>query len=182
VIATLDFAFVAAMAYETNATRLQDLYDSWFGEGNAINRPDVVEEFRDTTNRKDSPVTYNLAIFPNVTSTGEPLGVVSIRGSQNSWDWLTNAQLWSAALGMQFLQSFLPFGFVWRGIMDELVLAISIVESESLRRVSYYVETTDFVQWLQRSGNYSDVKVTGHSLGYVWERCVSILEYYMLTF
>lgn len=77
----------------------------------------------------------------------------------------TNAQLWSAALGMQFLQSFLPFGFVWRPIMDELVKGISIVESESLQRVSYYVETTDFIQWLQASGNYSDVKTTGHSLG-----------------
>lgn len=131
----------------------------------AINMPEVVEEFRNETNRQMSPVTYNVASFANVTSPDELFGVVSIRGSQNSWDWLTNAQLWSAALGMQFLQSFLPFGFVWRPIMDELVKAISILESESIRRVSYYVETTDFVEWLQASGVYSDIKVTGHSLG-----------------
>lgn len=165
VIATIDFAFVAAMAYETNATRLQEFYDTWFGPGAAVNMPDVVSDFRNETNREDSPVTYNLASFPNATSTGDSLGVVSIRGSQNSWDWLTNAQLWSAALGMQALQSFLPFGFVWRPIMDELVKAISIVESESITRVSYYVETTDFVEWLQQSGTYADIKVTGHSLG-----------------
>lgn len=163
VIATTDFTFVAAMAYESNDTIRQEYYNTWFGDGVAIDHPDIVSEFRTTTNRALSPVSYNLATFPNVTSDGKPFAVVSIRGSATSWDWLTNAQLWSAALGMQFLQSFLPFGFVWRPIMDELVKAISIVESESLRRVSYYVETTDFVEWLQASGNYSDIKVTGTS-------------------
>jgi lipase ATG15 len=165
VVNTIDFAFMAAMAYETNATRLQEFYDEWFGPGVAMNMPDVVSDFRNQTQRETSPVTYSLASFPNFTSTGDPIGVVSIRGSQNSWDWLTNAQLWSAALGMQFLQSFLPFGFVWHPIMDELVKGISIVESESIRRVSYYVETTDFVQWLQGNGEFGDIKVTGHSLG-----------------
>jgi lipase ATG15 len=49
--------------------------------------------------------------------------------------------------------------------MDELVKAISIVESESIKRVSYYVETTDFVLWLQQNGTYAGIKVTGHSFG-----------------
>ncbi len=100
--------------------------------------PEVVEAFRSDTDRETSPVTYKLASFANISSTGQPFGLVSIRGSYSSWDWLTNAQLWSAAFGMQILQSFLPFGFVWRPIMDELVKAISIVESESIKRVSYY--------------------------------------------
>ena len=165
VVSIIDFVFLASMAYETNSTRLQEFYDEWFGPGIAINMPDVVSEFRDQTQRETSPVTYNLASFPNRTSTGDPVAVVSIRGSQTSWDWLTNAQLWSSSLGMQLLQSFLPFGFVWRPIMDELVKGISIVESDSIKRVSYYVETTDFVQWVQASGAYANIKVTGHSLG-----------------
>jgi len=156
---------MSCVQYLTGECLFLILKKQWFGPGVAVNMPMVVEAFRNQTNREASPVTYNLASFPNISSTGDPLGVVSIRGSQNSWDWLTNAQLWSAALGMQFLQSLLPFGFVWRPIMDELVKAISIVESESIRRVSYYVETTDFVEWLQRSGTYAGIKVTGHSLG-----------------
>lgn len=87
VVATPDFSFVAAMAYETNATKLQEQYDTWFGPGNATNRPEVVSAFRTETNRKTSPVTYNLATFPSA-SADDPVGIVSIRGSQNAWDWL----------------------------------------------------------------------------------------------
>jgi lipase ATG15 len=78
---------------------------------------------------------------------------------------LTNAALWSAAYGMQILRSFLPFGFIWNPIFDELVKAVSIIESTSIKRVSYYKETSDFVRWLQSSGIYADVKISGHSLG-----------------
>ena len=164
-VAMRDFAFLSVMAYETNLTKLQQQLDDWFGSSVAINMPDVVSDFRIQTRRELSPVTYKLYSFPNISLDGDPIAVVSVRGSQNSWDWLTNAQLWSAAYGMQILRSFLPFGFVWNPIYDELVKAISIIESESIKRVSYYKETSDFVRWLQSSETYADVKITGHSLG-----------------
>lgn len=164
-IATRDFVFLSTMAYEANTTKLQEQLDSWFGTNVAIDTPDLVETFRNETKRDLSPVTYKLYSFPNITSAGEPVAVVAVRGSQNAYDWLTNAQLWSAAYGMQILRSFLPFGFIWNPIFDELVRAVSIVESASIKRVSYYKETSDFVRWLQESGLYADVKITGHSLG-----------------
>jgi len=164
VVALRDFVFLSVMAYDTTLN-LQEKLDDWFGSNVAIDMPGVVWDFRNETGRKLSPVSYKLYSFPNISSTGEPVAVVGIRGSQNSWDWLTNAALWSGAYGIQILGSFLPFGFVWRPIMDEQMKAISVVESESIRRVSYYKETSDFVRWLQRSGEYADVKITGHSLG-----------------
>jgi lipase ATG15 len=164
-VALGDFAFLSVMAYESNSTRLQKKLDDWFGSNVAIDMPDVVSHFRNQTNRELSPVTYKLYSFPNITSTGDPVAIVGVRGSQNAWDWLTNAQLWSGAYGMQILRSFLPFGLIWNPIFDELVKAISVVESESIKRVSYYKETSDFVRWLQSTGTYADVKITGHSLG-----------------
>jgi lipase ATG15 len=166
IIATRDFAFLSAMAYEGNSTVVQEQLDTWFGSNFSYNMPGVVDQFRNETNRELSIVTYKLYSFPNVSSTlGAPFAVVGIRGSQNSWDWLTNAQLWSAPFGMQILRSFLPFGLFWNPILDELVKAISIIESRSITSVSYYVETTDFVEWLRASGEYADIKLTGHSLG-----------------
>ena len=149
-----------------NSTIVQEQLNTWFGSNVSYDMQDVVEEFRNETNRELSPVTYKLYSFPNASSTLEaPFAVVGIRGSQNSWDWLTNAQLWSAPFGFQILGSFLPFGLIWNPIFDELVKAISIIESKSIQSVSYYVETTDFVEWLGASGQYADLKITGHSLG-----------------
>ena len=48
---------------ETNATKVQEYYDTWFGPGVAIDMPEVVEAFRNETDRETSPVTYKLASF-----------------------------------------------------------------------------------------------------------------------
>lgn len=38
---------------------------------------------------------------------------MSIRGTQNAWDMLTDAQLWSAAAMMQMHRELLPLGTIW---------------------------------------------------------------------
>ena len=63
------------------------------------------------------------------------------------------------------LRSILPFGAIFTNIFDEMVKAISWMESDSIRRVSFYIQTTAFVRSLQQSGAYSALQVTGHSLG-----------------
>jgi lipase ATG15 len=46
-----------------------------------------------------------------------------------------------------------------------MVKAITWLESGGIKQVSFYIETTAFVQTLQESGNYGAIQVTGHSLG-----------------
>lgn len=79
--------------------------------------------------------------------------------------YLPDAQLWSAAASFQILRFFFPFGDIFSPIFDELVKAINWLESDSIKRVSFYIETTAFVQSLRKSGNYGAIQVTGHSLG-----------------
>jgi lipase ATG15 len=104
-------------------------------------------------------VDYHLISFPG------RFAVISVRGSTTPWEWLTDAQLWSGAAVSGFIRSFLPFGAIWTPIIDNLLKAISIVESESLDKVSLYQQTTSFVEVLEQSGNYDKLHITGHSLG-----------------
>jgi lipase ATG15 len=81
------------------------------------------------------------------------------------WYYVLDAQLWSAAASFQILRFILPIGYIFTPIFDEMVEAITWLESDSIKRVSFYIETTAFVQSLQKSGNYGGIQVTGHSLG-----------------
>lgn len=80
---------------------------------------------------------------------------------------LTDAQLWSAAALMQALRTLLPLGEIWTPIMDRLIRAIAYLESGALDKVSFYRDTTAFVQYIQEQipSTYLGVSVTGHSLG-----------------
>lgn len=51
--------------------------------------------------------------------------------------------------------------------MNQLISAITKVESESIARVSFYKDTTRFARYLvgQTPDTYRGVAVTGHSLG-----------------
>ena len=63
----------------------------------------------------------------------------------------------------QGLREVLPLGKLFTPILHHVVKIVNRLESENIKDVSFYRETTAFVKYLQQSG-YS-VQVTGHSLG-----------------
>ena len=69
------------------------------------------------------------------------------------------------AILMQMLRAILPFGFMWTPIIDLLVAAISSLQSAALKRVSFYKDTTAFVEFLEQSNLTGGIMLTGHSLG-----------------
>jgi len=88
-----DYAFLSALAYEPEDA-VQIKLDQWFGPGVAQNEVEVVNNFRQEVYGGLAPVSYRLITFDVVN-----LGVVVVRGSSNSWEWLTNAQLWGGVAG-----------------------------------------------------------------------------------
>lgn len=105
-----------------------------------------------------SSVSYKPFNFPD-----QDLHIVAVRGTSNSWDALTDAQLWSSAALVQYIRAILPVGALWTPNLPYLVKAISVIEDSSLENVSYYRETTAFVKSLKEKGFH--VQIVGHSLG-----------------
>jgi hypothetical protein len=104
-----DYAFLAGLAYyDVNNT--QGELDGWFN-GSGTDRDDIVQKYRQMQNTS-SAVSFKLVTFP-VTNTNKTFAYVLIRGTLNSWDMLTDAQLWSAAALMQAHRAILPMGFMW---------------------------------------------------------------------
>ena len=81
----------------------------------------------------------------------------------NAWDVITDAQLWLPAVLFQGLRFVLPFSEIFTAILHHMVRIVSGLESDGLKKVAYYRETTAFVKYLQNIGY--EVVVTGHSLG-----------------
>ena len=151
---------MAGIAYRSENNTQDDL-DGWFGPGVAVDNVETVEMYRSSFN-VTSAVSFKLVTFPNNGN----FAYLLIRGTTNNWDMLTDAQLWSAAALLQILRELLPIGAIWTPIMDQLILAITKIESASIESVSFYKDTTAFVKWiLARPETYAGVGITGHSLG-----------------
>jgi len=88
--------------------------------------------------------------------------------SETIWDWVVNIQLWSAAGLAQVVQSIIPFGWAFTPILNELIYAVNSLQSETLKSVSYYKQTTNFVQEILSGYGNTGIKTmrsTGASLG-----------------
>lgn len=159
--AMVDYAFIAAVTYAGDDTT-QRLFDDYFGKGNALNNPDVVGTFKQTSpDYVNSPAQYKY-----ITITDQPdFGLVSVRGTSNPWDILADAQLWGTAALMQGLRAVLPIGGVFTPILHRVVNYVAILESANIAKVSYYKEISAFIRYLNATGLASDIHVTGHSLG-----------------
>ena len=156
-----DYAYLAGLAYQhTGATQAE--LDGWFN-GSAVNNNDIVKLYRSTVNLTSSHVYFKLITFPNSSN----FAYVTIRGTNNQWDMLTDVQLWSAAKLMQLLRELLPLGSIWTPIIPNLIRLVTTVESSNIRKISFYKDTSNFVKWLQtlNATNSSGIAVTGHSLG-----------------
>mmetsp|Transcript_16499 Transcript_16499/g.46088 ORF Transcript_16499/g.46088 Transcript_16499/m.46088 type:complete len:996 (+) Transcript_16499:244-3231(+) len=155
-----DFAYLAGMAYRPESAT-QNALDGWFGNTTtAIDNQAKVDEFRAREDKDNSAVTFKLVEFPD-----KDLSMIVIRGTQNNWDMLADSQLWSAAALMQMLREFLPFGPIWSPILDELVVIINTLQSETVEKISFYKLTTKFAKELKNDPDVKHVQVTGHSLG-----------------
>jgi hypothetical protein len=151
-----DFAFLSAIAYlDDNAATQAN--DEWFGDDVVDTLSDNVYEFKTNYQNKHgtSAVSYKLFDFAN-----QDLKIVSVRGTSNNWDTLSDIQLWSSAALSQGIRAILPLGGFWTPILPYLVKAVSIIEDKALKDVSYYKETSAFVKSLIEKG--FDVQITGH--------------------
>lgn len=174
--ALADYTYLSAIAYTDSFTDnpgvddTQAWLDAWFGPGFAVDEKDFVANYR-TDNGVTSAVQFKLFSFPGAPEAlDSPAGfaIVAIRGTNNGWDALSDAQLWSAAALAQYVRAVLPLGEIWTPIFENLINAISWIESDRLEEVSYYKETAAFVEYLKNepaAEEFKDVRVTGHSLG-----------------
>lgn len=117
----VDFTFLATVAYEDPSATEVSL-GKWFradedvangddtGTDGVIDHQDIVNDFKKKYEAEngESAVTYKFIGFPG--ESGKRLGVVTIRGTSNSWDALTDAQLWSSAALAQYIRAILPLG------------------------------------------------------------------------
>uniref|UniRef100_A0A7S3PDK4 Fungal lipase-type domain-containing protein n=1 Tax=Amphora coffeiformis TaxID=265554 RepID=A0A7S3PDK4_9STRA len=154
-----DYAYIAGIAY-TAPESMPDVLDKWFGEGVAVDQNDFVMKYRESL-KSDSAVHYKLITFPS----NPEFAIVSIRGTNNGWDMISDAQLWSASWLAQQVRAMLPFGEIWNPILEELVEMIGVLQNDSLKKVAFYVQTSNFVKWLKDNDKFDMLRVTGHSLG-----------------
>ena len=128
---------------------------------NTTDEVEIVEQYRRMAGTP-SHVSFKLVTVPIKRGTGT-FAYVLIRGTTNNWDMLTDAQLWSAAALMQVLRELLPLGSIWTPIIDQLIDAITGLESSSLKSVSFYKDTTAFVEYVKTLG-YDGVVITGKQI------------------
>ena len=140
---------------------MPELLDAWFGKDVAQDNNAFVEEYRSGL-ETDSAVHYKLITFPKLDPE---FAIVDIRGTNNGWDMISDAQLWSAAWLAQAVRAFLPLGAIWSPIIDNVVEMIGVLQTKTLRQVAFYVQTAGFVEHLKDKGMFKNLRVTGHSLG-----------------
>ena len=158
--ALADYAYLASMGYISPKSTPVWL-DDWFGEGVAVDDVETVQHFRTMIVGTESAVHYKLITFPEKPD----FAVLTIRGTSNGWDMISDAQLWSAAFLAQTVRWVLPIGEVWNPILENLIKLIAVLQAESLKKVAFYVQTAGFVRWLRKMDMYKNLRITGHSLG-----------------
>ena len=55
----------------------------------------------------------------------------------------------------------MPLGSFWTSVLPHLVKAVSVIEDKALEDVSYYKETTSFVEELKKRQDMK-VQIVGH--------------------
>ena len=163
----VDITFLANQAYTTSENNeTQEALLNWFVDPQVMDEYEVVNTFRESyaEGKKQSAVQFKLIGFP-----GNELGVISVRGTSNAWDALSDAQLWSSAWLAQTIRAFLPLGNWFTPIFQYLVQAVSWVEASSLEDVAYYKEVSAFAEYIKGDPDlalkYPNLLLTGHSLG-----------------
>lgn len=153
-------ASLANLAYKTES--LQPLLDTWFGKNEAVYHDGAQFEFREIHPEFSlSFASYDLVSFSDSTAA------VLVRGTTTYFDYVADARLWYSTALFQMFREALPFG--GSGFFDPLIRfnigVMSLLETESIKKTSYYLETSQFIEHLKDSGKYKRIVITGHSLG-----------------
>ncbi len=138
---------------------IQSVLNTWFGEGAAFLDEDMIPSFRETHPELPSAASFQLVTFSDGSA------VICVRGTKTYFDFLVDARLYYAASLFQLVQSAMPFGFAFDALIEFCVNRLSDLEAASVKKASYYVETTALVNFLRKSGKYTKITITGHSLG-----------------
>jgi len=157
--ALADYAFLATLIYQAPET-LQGTLDEWFGPGVGTIESNMTSSFRQSIPGGTNAVNYNIVSFSN------GMYVVLVRGSTTAWEWMTDAQLWAAIALTQVFQFFLPAGEIFDPILDGVMKAMAWVESQRLKEIALYTQTTQLVQFMRDYvGISGPIHITGQSLG-----------------
>ena len=168
----VDFAFLSKMAYRSDENAQKDM-KKWFGNETKIeyfttNTSEIIQEFEDSYKRP-SNVVYKLFGFPNETDPKKSVAILSVKGTDNGWDILADAQLWAGAAISQFVRSLIPLGSLFTPLLEDLIWFVSLIESKQLRDLSFYQKITALVDHLDNNTSfkqdYPNLILTGHSLG-----------------
>jgi len=154
---------LSSVAYE-KPENAQVYLDTWFGRGLIIDESDFVAAYRSETKTDTIPVWYKL-FRVNTTQTNSTIGIVSVRGSETKIDWLVNCQLWLPSGMAEIVNNMVPFSSLFYPIVDNMVTAINVIESESLKKVSYYSAVARFCRDMLDLGYFDTLRLTGASLG-----------------
>lgn len=92
------------MAYEKESINQYTL-QKWFG-GGVIDEVDYVNKWREESGTQSNPVYFKLFSAPEVDTA-----IVSVRGSETMFDWLSNLHLWFASGVAQTVKWLTPFGW-----------------------------------------------------------------------
>ena len=154
-----DYAFLSNIPY-FKAETLHPLLYTWFGGNQVFVEKDAVTSFLQTfPEMRGSHASFQLLSFPDRSA------IVLVRGTKTTWDFLTDAQLWYSPMLFQIVRGILPLGNVFNDLIRVLIGAMSGLEKKSLKDIAYYKATTAFVNFLKAERNYTDIEITGHSLG-----------------
>jgi len=145
----------------------QQLLDAWFGPGYVFDESDFVAKHRASTGTDRIPVWFKLFSLNTTAATdGVKTGIVSVRGSDTSIDWLVNMQLWLSSGMAEFIYRIVPLNFIFSPIIDDMVTVVNLIQSESLKKVSYYNVVAAFCRdIIDDLKLYDKLRLTGASLG-----------------
>ena len=158
----LDFAFLSDLAY-ADMDETQAQVDRWFGTNTVKFIPE--SDYPKSLPAKHSKAVYKLFRVKSAGWRTPSVFVVSVRGTINPLDLLTDAQIWLPALMMQLLRTLLPFGYIWNELLPRLIYYMNVLETSPSSRSAYYTDVINLVDGLQREQAKSLIVVTGHSLG-----------------
>lgn len=154
----LDYSFLSSITYEADEITNTTLR-SWFRDANVINHEFIVDHFRQEYEKvhSKSSVRYKFFGFPD-----NGVGVISIRGTLNLWDVAADVQLYAGVVISQLARGLIPIGHLFTPLFEFLVEIIAKLESNSLEKVSYYKQTTAFINHIKALNVYDEIFITGH--------------------
>ena len=100
-------------------------------------------------------MTYKLIDLPQAD-----LKILTIRGTKSIWDVASDAQLWFPVIFFKLVRFVLPFSDIFTPVLPHLIEGVTRIEDVSLKEVSYYKETSSFVESLQKKNH--TVQIVGH--------------------